>query len=162
MIMNCQCIVTDHNHLIVHMYTVIDIWMYAWPDLYTRLAAYARLHIMTSVVCLQLFYLSFICTFIHVIVIQCLFIMLFSVCSYLLLFCAHCLHARAVLFTHTLTRSLSDDPEFARPEIGRLFLLCRCSMRPYILRGADLSPFWVWYPFLSYSCYYSLIPVYHI
>jgi len=37
----------------------------------------------------------------------------------LLLFCAHCLYARAVLFTHTLTRSLSDDPEFACPDIGR-------------------------------------------
>ena len=23
------------------------------------------------------------------------------------------------LFTHTLTRSLSDDPEFARPDVGR-------------------------------------------
>ena len=38
---------------------------------------------------------------------QCLFIMLFSVCCYLLLFCAHCLYARLLLFTHTLTRSLS-------------------------------------------------------
>ena len=37
----------------------------------------------------------------------------------LLLFCAHCLYARAVLFTHTLTRSLSDDPGFARPDSGR-------------------------------------------
>ena len=37
----------------------------------------------------------------------------------LLLFCAHCLYARALPFTHTLTRSLSDDPGFARPGIGR-------------------------------------------
>ena len=39
------------------------------------------------------------------------------ICYYL--FYAHCLHARAVLFTHTLTRSLSDDPGFTRPDIGR-------------------------------------------
>jgi len=37
----------------------------------------------------------------------------------LLLFCAHCLHARVLPFTHTLTRSLSDDPGFARLNIGR-------------------------------------------
>ena len=37
----------------------------------------------------------------------------------LLLFCAHCLYARALLFTHTLTRSLSDDPGFARADIGQ-------------------------------------------
>ena len=70
--------------------------------------------------------------------------------------------ARAVspLHTHSLW-SRSDDPGFARPDIGRLFLMCRCSMRRYALRGA-----WV----LSldsgilafYSCYYSLIPVYHL
>ena len=53
---------------------------------------------------------------------SCLFIMLFSYPMFaviLLLFCAHCLYARAVLFTDTLTRSLSDDPGFARPNIGR-------------------------------------------
>ena len=37
----------------------------------------------------------------------------------LLLFYAHCLYARALPFTHTLTRSLSDDPGFARSDIGR-------------------------------------------
>ena len=36
----------------------------------------------------------------------------------LLLFYAHCLYAWALPFTYILTRSLSDDPGFARPDIG--------------------------------------------
>ena len=58
---------------------------------------------------------------------------------FLLLVYAHCLYARAFPFTHTLTRSRSDEPGFARPDIGRLFLLCRCSMRLYALRGTGRS-----------------------
>ena len=38
---------------------------------------------------------------------------------FLLLFYVYCLYTRVLLFTHTLTRSLSDDPGFARPDIGR-------------------------------------------
>jgi len=77
----------------------------------------------------------------------------------LLLFCAHCLYARALPFTHILIRSLSDDPEFARPDIGCLFLLCRCSMRPYTLRRAGASSYSI--PvFLSFlPSYYFLILV---
>ena len=60
----------------------------------------------------------------------------------LLLFCAHCLHARAVLFTHTLTRSLSDDPGFARPDIGRFVSIVQVfdeTVRLYALRGTGRS-----------------------
>ena len=89
--------------------------------------------------------LVFFCTLIHIIVIQCLFIMLFSVCSYLLLFCAHCLHAQAVLFTHTLIRSLLTTLDLHVQILDALFLLCRCSMRLYAVRGAGRSPFWFWY-----------------
>ena len=57
--------------------------------------------------------------------------------------------ARVVPFTHTHSPwSRSDDPGFARPDIGRLFPLCRCSMRLYDLRGTGLSLFWFWYSFL--------------
>ena len=34
------------------------------------------------------------------------------------------------LLFYTLTESLSDDPEFTRPDIGCFLLLIRCSMRP--------------------------------
>ena len=51
-----------------------------------------------------------------------LFIMLFSYpMSAVILVIILCtlLYARVLLFTHTLTRSLSDDLGFARPDIGR-------------------------------------------
>ena len=76
--------------------------------------------------------MSFTCTLIHVIVSQCLFIMLFSVaviCYYLV----HTVYMHELFpFTHTLTRSLSDDPGFARPDIGRLFYCAgvRCDCTP--------------------------------
>ena len=77
---------------------------------------------MTSIGCLQLFYLLFLHTYSYhcysVVYLSCYLVILWLQ-FILLLFCAHCLHARAVLFTHTLTKSLSDDPRFARPNIGR-------------------------------------------
>ena len=76
-------------------------------------------------------------------------IVIFCVQFILLLFCAHCLYAQAVLFTHTLTRSLSDDPGFARPDIGRFVSIVRYSMRPYILWGAWVS-LWFGHSHLSY------------
>ena len=38
---------------------------------------------------------------------------------YLVIILCTLFYARAFPFTHTLTRSLSDDPGFARPDIGR-------------------------------------------
>ena len=81
-----------------------------------------RLHILTSVACLPLCQLSSI--FIRVVIIYItvqLFILLFGFLYLQLFFLLfmHCLSARAVPFTHTLTRSRSDDPGFARPDIGR-------------------------------------------
>ena len=52
-----------------------------------------------------------------------LFIMLFSCLIFaviLVITLCTLLYARALPFTHILTRSLSDDPEFVRPDIGRL------------------------------------------
>ena len=78
------------------------------------------------------------------------YLVIFGLQFIFLLFCAHCLYARAVLFTHTLTRSLSDDPGFTRPDIGRFVSIARCSMRPYILRGVLGLSLWFWYSHLSY------------
>ena len=76
-----------------------------------------------------------------------LFILLFSAFSYLLLLFMHIvlLHELfPLLHTHS-PWSRSDDPGFARPDIGRLFLMCRCSMRRYALREAWVLSLWFWY-----------------
>ena len=82
---------------------------------------------------------------------------------YLVIFCLQfiCYYSMHIVYmhelsslhthTHTLTRSLSDDPGFARLDIGRFVLLCRCSMRLYILQGA-----WV---LLSLILVFSYLPV---
>jgi len=49
------------------------------------------------------------------------------------------MHEQSSLYTHTLTRSLSDDPGFARPDIGRFISIVWCLVRPYILREAWVS-----------------------
>ena len=77
-----------------------------WPDLDTSLVTCNRLHILTSVACLLLWHLpsTFIRVVIMYITVQ-LFILLFGFLYlqlFLLLF-MHCLSARAVPFTHTLT-----------------------------------------------------------
>ena len=87
------------------------------------------------------------------------YLVIFYLQFILLLFCAHCLHTRVLPFTHTLSRSLSNDPEFARPDIGRFVSLVRCSMRPYILWGAWVS-LWFWYSHLSYLPVISLFSIY--
>ena len=86
-----------------------------------------------------------------------LFILLFSL-LYLQLFLLLFMHivssARAVspLHTHSLW-SRSDDPGFARPDIGRLFLMCRYSMRRYALRIAGASSYSTLVLLHSCSCY---------
>ena len=83
---------------------------------------------------------------------SCLFIMLFNYPMFaviLLLFCAHCLYIRAVLFTHTLTRSLSDDPEFARPDIGCFVSIVQVFDETVrFARSWILSPFLFWYSYI--------------
>ena len=55
-------------------------------------------------------------------------------------------------FTHSYVR-FSDDPEFARSDIGCFILLIRYSMRPDMLRGAGVSLYPFWYSILPfYSC----------
>ena len=54
---------------------------------------------------------------------SCLFVMLFNyhMTAVILVIILCTLFICTSSFTHTLTRSLSDDPGFARPDIGRLF-----------------------------------------
>ena len=77
-----------------------------------------------SVGCLQLWYLIFI--FIHVVTqlsfsyyLIMLFSYLLSVVYLVIILCTLFICTSSPLYTHTLTRSLSDDPGFARPDIGR-------------------------------------------
>ena len=91
-----------------------------------------------------------------------LFIILFSylmtVVYLVIILCILFICTSFPLYIHT-HRSLSDDPGFVRPDIGRLFLLFRCSLRPYASRRAGASPYSI--PvFLSFlPSYYFLILV---
>ena len=113
--------------------------------LYIRLVTHARLHIMTSVVCLQFFTCLLSARLFMLLLFSCLFIMLFNYLMFaviLLLFCAHCLYARVVLFTHTHSPGRFLTTLNLHVQIlDALFLLCRCLMRLYALRGAGRSPF---------------------
>ena len=64
------------------------------------------------------------------------------------------MHKHLSFYTHTLNGSLSDGPEFARPDIGRFLILFRCSMRPHSSRGARVSLFLV-------LVFLSLLPSYY-
>ena len=129
------------------------------------LLGYTPRHLLfVTVVLLVLYLYSYSCYCYSVAYVSCYLIILYLQLFLLLLY-APCLYARALPFTHTLTRSLSDDPGFARPDIGRLFYCadvrwdCTTCEEPDTLSlslsfdSGILSFF--------YSCYYSLIPVYH-
>ena len=90
--------------------------------LYIRLVTYAKLHIMTSVVLLVFYLHAYSCYCYSVVCLSC-YLVILCLQFILLLFCAHCLYARAVLFTHTLTRSLSDDLNLHVQILDALFLL---------------------------------------
>ena len=72
----------------------------------------------------------------------------------LLLFCAHCLYARALPFIHTLTRSLSDDLRFARPDIGRFVSIVQVFDETVCLARNWTLSFDSGILFFLYSCYY--------
>ena len=73
--------------------------------LYTRLVTYAWLYLQISVACLQcdswlLSSFMLLCSYPSVVCLSC-YIFIFWLQFILLLFCAHCLYARALPFTHT-------------------------------------------------------------
>jgi len=96
---------------------------------------------------------------------SCLFIMLFSyrmTSVYLIIILCILFICTSSPFTHTLTRSLSDDPRFAHPDIGRFVSIVQVFDETVrFARSWILPPFYSGILAFSYSCYYSLIPVYH-
>ena len=122
--------------------------------LYTKLVTYAKLHILILVACLQLYQLSFISTALFMLL---LFSYLLFLVLNLLLFCTHCLYARALhFFLHTHQVS-SDGPEFVRPNTGCFMLLIRCSMRLDMLQGAGVSFYLFWYYFFLFILVDSVV-----
>ena len=124
-----------------------------------------RLHALTLIAYLQLCQLSSTC--IHVVIICVtvqLLILLFSL-FYLQLFLLLYMHmvssARVLspLHTHSLW-SRSDDPGFARPDIGRFVSIVQMFVA-LIYNARSLSPSLFWYPHYLYrfqlpsSCHYS-------
>ena len=94
---------------------------------------------------------------------SCLFIMLFSypiTAVYLAIILCTLLYARVLLFTHTHQVAFWC-PWICTSRYWTLVLLCRCSMRPYILRGAWVS-LWFWYSHLSYIPVISWFYLYRI
>ena len=80
---------------------------------------YTSRHQLFVIVILLVFYLhSYSCYCYSVACLSCHLVIL-CLQLFLLLLYAHCLYARVLLFTHTLTMSLSDDPGFVRTDIGR-------------------------------------------
>ena len=77
---------------------------------------------MTSVIIYSCFTCLLSARLFMLLLFSCSFIMLFSYLMtivYIAIILCTLLYARVLLFTHTLTRSFSDDLEFARPDIGR-------------------------------------------
>jgi len=88
---------------------------------------------------------------------------------FLLLFCAHCLYVRALPFIHTLTRSLSDDPGFVRPDFGcfvsfgQVFVEAVCFAKSWSFSlfdsGILIFLAFILFPdslYIRFSCYSSL------
>jgi len=105
---------------------------------------------------LQLYKLSFICSFIHdyFVIIYLQFIMLWSM--YTLFICTNIFP-----FSYTLVGSLSDEPGFACPDWICFISLTRCLLRTYTLRGVwsfSLLDSGIHIPHaFIYSCDYSLV-----
>jgi len=88
---------------------------------------------------------------------SCLFIMLISYlqsADYLvIILCTLFICTSTSLYTHTLTRSLSDDPGFVRPDIGRLISFVQVfdeTVHPYLIP--------VFLSFLP-SCYFLVLDI---
>ena len=148
---------TDRNHLTVHLYHCNKHITITMTGLYANLVTCDRLHALTLIAYLQLCHLSATCIhvvimFITVLLFICYLVFLPAVISYYYICTWFLLHELFPLYTHSLW-SRSDDPGFARPDIGRLFLMCRCSTRLFVLRGTGRSFFYFWY----FTSLYSVI-----
>ena len=134
----------------MHIYTMIYIWSYTWPDLHTRLVTYDRLHILTLVVsfCHKISYISFII----------LFLILSILLSFVSVYYVVIIHEHSSL--HTLIRSLLMILDSHIQGIGHFYIV-QVIVWLYASRGAGLSLLILVILAFLYSCYYSLISVYH-
>ena len=88
------------------------------------------------------------------------YLVIFCLQFILLLFYAHYLYARALLFIHTLTRSLSDDLGFVRPDIGRFVSIIQVLDETiYIARSWSLSLPNLVFSSLLPSCYFLILDI---
>ena len=133
---------------------------------------YARLRILTSVVCFIscFFYndmsiniayssLSLLIVLFMILIIQLSSITFYHVIiMYTLFICTS-----TFFFSYTLIRSLSDNSEFVRSDTECFMLLFRCSMKSYSSRGAGVSLFLVlvFLSLLSF-CYFLILDIYQI
>ena len=157
--MNCKCIVTDRNHLIVRIYNYDRHMIVYMTGLYTRLVTYARLHILILVVFFyhDTSYISFISLFL-------ILIMLLSFISVIMLLLVSLLLCTSTfLFTHTHTRSLLTTLDSHVQVIRHFLILFRCSLSSYVSWGAEVSRFCLWYSFsLLPSCYFQILDIHQI
>ena len=124
--------------------------------LYTRLVTYARLNLLTLVISFYyvVSYTSFIALVFILIILLSFIPVYYVIVTYLII-----MHEHSSLHTHSPGRFLTTLDLHVQI-YDTLFLLCRCSMRPYALRRARVSPYSI--PvFLSFLLsYYFLILVY--
>jgi len=77
------------------------------------------------------------------------------------IFCTNCyMHEHFLsFFPYALIRSFPDDPGFARPDIRRLMLLIRCSMRSYMLWEAGVFLYPYCYSYLSFYSFFLIFSI---
>ena len=134
---------------------MIDICLYTWPDLYTRLVTYARLHILTLVLsfCHKISYISFI---------SCSWLSYYPSFQFnMLLLLMQLLYTSTFLFTHTHSLGRFWRPWIHMSKILDTFLLFRCSCDRTLREEPEFLFFiLVFLPFFIPAIIF-LIPVYH-
>ena len=136
----------------LYMYIVmIDICLYTWLDLYTRLVTYARLYILTLVVsfCLKISYISFIsCSWLSYY--PSFQLLCFHFSYHVFIAYVVVMHEHLSLYTHTLIRSLLTTLNSHVQGFGHLPILFRCSCDRTLREELEFLPF-----DYRYSCHYS-------
>ena len=135
---------TDRDHPTVRIYNYDRYIIIHMTGLYTRLVTYTRLQILTWVVCLQLYYSSFIYRLIHVIVIQLSFIFNFRpiVILYTLFICT----STTPFLMHSLDHFLTTlDLHVQILDI--LFYWSGVHWNHMLCEGLEFSLYLFWYSF---------------
>ena len=137
---------------------MIDIWSFTWPDLYTRLVTYARLHILRLVVSFyhDTSYISFITLFLTLVILLS-FILVIMWLLLILLLCT------SIFPLHTLIRSLLTT---LNSHVQVLDTFLYCSGVRVLVRFARSWSFsllvLVFFCSLLSSCYFLILDRYQI